>query len=110
MSVYAHTPKTHRKMGLMVNGCVWMLYIPGEKKKIQTKRHKGGRKGAREVGSLITASAGTGSQRCPSKADPPERKPVKAEGTLGFKEEINRRIITEQKDGMSSILEDVYFT
>lgn len=87
-----------------------VIYSRRKKKKIQTKRHKGGRKGAREVGSLITASAGTGSQRCSSKADPPERKPVKAEGTLGFKEEINLRIITEQKDGMSSILEDVYFT
>ena len=35
---------------------------------------------------------------------------MKAEGTLGFKEKINLRIIAEQKDGMSSILEDAYFT
>ena len=42
MSVYVHTSKTQREMGTMVNGCVWMLYIPGGKKDTN-KRHKGGR-------------------------------------------------------------------
>lgn len=81
----------------MLDGCVCMLYIPGEKKKIQIKRHKGERKGACEVGSLIIISTGSGSQRYPFKADPPERKPVKAEGTPGFKEEINLRVITANR-------------
>ena len=58
-------------MGTMVNGCVWMLYIPGGKKDTN-KRYKGGRKGAREAGSLVIASIGIGSQRYPFKADPPE--------------------------------------
>lgn len=71
MSVYVHTSKTQREMGTMVNGCVWMLYFPGEKKDTN-KRYKGGRKGAREVGSLVIASIGIVSQRHPFKADPPE--------------------------------------
>ena len=71
MSVYVHTSKTQREMGTMVNGCVWMLYIPGGKKDTN-KRHKGGRKRAREAGSLVIASIGIGSQRYPFKADPPE--------------------------------------